>query len=74
MLGEIANSPYNKEYMTKFAESFEDSETLNLFKKLSKQYQVYTIASIPERTNGAQLYNAGVAVPSVLFRFRPRGN
>lgn len=48
--------------MTKFAESFDNSETLTLFKKLSKQYKVYTIASIPEKAGENTLYNAGIAV------------
>jgi hypothetical protein len=33
--------------MVKFAEDFDKSETLNLFKRLAKEHQTYIITSIP---------------------------
>ena len=32
VLGEVCNSPYTKDYMVKFAEDFNDSQTLKVIK------------------------------------------
>lgn len=34
VLGEVCNSPYTKDYMVKFAEDFEDSQTLKAIKEV----------------------------------------
>jgi hypothetical protein len=60
--------------MTKFAESFDKSETLELFKRLSKKHKVYTITTIPEKANESQLFNTGIAVQILKYRFLQKGN
>ena len=72
VLGEIVNSPYDKKYMTEYAEEFDKSETLGLLKRLSKKHGVYTVTTIPERASSTQLFNTGVAVIRSLCRYLPR--
>lgn len=62
LMGEIVNSPYDRQYMSKFAEDLTDSPTLRLLQQLSKECGVYTVCSIPERRQDGVLYNTGIVV------------
>lgn len=61
ILGEICNSPYMKNYMTQFAEDFNDSPTLSAIRPIAKQFKMYTIGSIP-RKQGDKLCNTAFVI------------
>lgn len=67
-LGEIVNSPYDKKYMREYAEDLGNSETLQLLQKLSKQFGIYTISTIPEKGKTGKLYNTGIVVNMPLMQ------
>ncbi|WP_427339661.1 carbon-nitrogen hydrolase family protein [Caloranaerobacter sp. DY30410] len=68
VLPEMFNCPYNNSYFPKYAENYQNGETIKMLSEVSKERGIYLIGgSIPEKDDKGNVYNTS-------FVFDKKGN